>query len=295
MKFYVALLSFVPTIQRKLIKKEFEGSIIELAENLLVKYNVYYKDKELVPYLYFGNFIVGNDNELLAGDIGRRSKVNIIEYEDGKFRDEELETYPNIHFIWDRQNQLVFFEVDTLVFNNYESLIKQMEKHLSDLLEQYEYTVYIEPLTAKAEFWNTVRSFEHLYGVTFVMHMPNFLGKTQEEIKNVLTEYRNGYNATSLTTKISNTEGKLKIEKNDLSLNQMLEWITKGAGLWRLQGIQWGKNKKLTISSRAEEYMKNVETSLEFENYTPEEVKNVLNSLSPSSLMDDSKDEISKK
>ena len=35
MKFHIALLSFVPSVQKTLLKPEFKGTHIELAENLL--------------------------------------------------------------------------------------------------------------------------------------------------------------------------------------------------------------------------------------------------------------------
>lgn len=294
MKFCAALLSFVSSTQRKLIKKEFDGSAIQLAERLLMENCKYVPENEKEPQLYFGNFILGNKNELLAGDIGRPSTVKLPDYQDGKFLDEERKAYPYVRFLWDRSHQLILLEVNTSIFRNYEYLISLIEKHLNKLLDDYEYTVYIEPLTEKANFWNMVNSFEHLYDVTFEMHMPNFLGRTQEDIKEMLNHYR-PYNATTLTNKLSNKLGKLKIYKNDEALNQVLEWITKGGGVWKLRGIKWGKNKKITISSKKDEYMKNLETSIAFENFTPEEVKRIVTDLNIDSLLVDPTHENSKK
>jgi hypothetical protein len=293
-KFYAALLSFVSSTQRKLIKKEFDGSAIELAERLLMENCKYVSENENEPLLYFGNFILGSKNELLAGDIGRLSTVKLPDYQDGKFLDEEHKAYPYVHFLWDRSHQLILLEVNTSVFRNYESLIRLIEIHLNKLLDDYEYTVYIEPLTEKANFWNMVSSFERLYDVTFEMHMPNFLGRTQEDMKEMLNHYR-PYNVTTLTNKLSNNLGKLKISPNDESLNLILEWITKGAGIWKLRGIKWGKNKKITISSKKDEYMKSLETSIVLENFAPEEVKRIITDLNLDSLLVDPTNENPKK
>ena len=295
MKFYVALLSFVSSTQKKLSKKDFDGSAIELAEKLLIENHKYIPEKSREPQLCFGNFVIGDNKELLAGEIGRPSKVKLPDYKDGKFQDEEHKAYPHVHFLWDRKHQLILLEVNTSIFSNYESVIQHIEKHFNNLLDDYEYTVYLGPMTEKANFWDMVGSFERLYEVTFVMHMPNFLGRTQEDMKDMLNYYRDAYNTTNLTTKLSNNNGKLRIPKNDKTLNQILEWITKGAGLWKLKGIKWGKNTKMTISSKKDEYMKSLETSIVFENYTPEEVKRMFCDLNLDSLLVDPTNENSKK
>lgn len=297
MKFYIALLSFVSSKQRKIVKKDFDGSAIEIAEKLLTENQRYISKKKMgFVGLYFGNFIFGLEGELLAGEMGRDSKIKIPKYENGKFRDKEDKAYPHIHFLWNRSNQLILLEVNTSVFRNYETVIRSIEEHLNNLLDPYEYTVYIEPLTDKTEFWRVVNSFESLYEATFEMHMPNSLGRTQRDIKEMLNYYKNEYNATNFANKLSNDDGQLQIPQHDSFVNKALEWITKGAGIWILRGIQRGKKKKVTINSKNSKYMKTIETSIEFQNFTPEEVGNIFDDLKIGSLFSvDNNDEESDK
>lgn len=297
MKFYAALLSFVSSKQTKIVKKHFEGPVIELAEKLLVENGRYIPIKKRgFVGLYFGNYIFGSKGELLAGEMGKDSKIKIPKYENGKFRDEEDKAYPHIHFLWNRSQQLILLEVDTAVFRNYETVISSIENHLNNLLDPYEYTVYIKPLTDKTEFWRVVDSFDRLYEATFEMHMPNSLGRTHKDIKEMLNYYKNEYNATSFANTLSNDDGQLHISQNDSFVNKALEWITKGAGLWILQGIQKGKKNKVTINSKSSKYMKTLETSAEFQNYTHKEVISIFNDLKINqSLLVDTSDEESNK
>src|SRR5271169_5805601 len=102
---------------------------------------------------------------------------------------------------------MLLLEVTVSVFSNYKSLIRNIETYFNYLLDGYGYTVYIKPITDKANFWKTVNSFEYLYNVTFVMHMPNFGGATQEEVKDLLNYYRKNNNATTLTVELLNEDG----------------------------------------------------------------------------------------
>lgn len=75
----------------------------------------------------------------------------------------------------------------------------------------------------------------------------------------------------------------------------MLEWISRGAEFWKLVGRHVKNDKKMTITSKTDKYMKTLETTCGIENNTPEEVKKTFNNLELDSIFVDPNDDNSKK
>jgi len=246
---------------------------------LLKENNKYIPEKKGSIELYFGNFIFGDEDELLFAELGRSMDFKIPKYEDGIFHDEVDEIYPHVHFLWNRSEQLILIEIKTSVFRSCESVIKSIEYHFNNLLEPYGYAVFIEPLTEKTDFWKAVHEYEFMYEVNFELHMPNFLGKTQKDIKEVLNIFKEDNNATGISYKVSNRDGRLILPEDDPRINSNLEWITKGGGSWYIKGKKPGSAQKATIKSTKSQYIKTMETSIEFENYTAEEIISIFKDL----------------
>lgn len=286
MKFHIAHLSFVPSAQKTLIKSEFKCTPIELAEKLL-RSNAKYiprKGKRGVISLYFGDFLIGDDGRLLSARLGKSKDVILPKYDDTeqKYHDEKDKINPHVYFLWDRDEQEILLERDTGVFQNYEVVIKSIEDHLNNLMNNYEIRVFVEPLTEKMDFWKAIQSYKnHLYEVNFEMHMPNFLGKTVLAIKEALDMYKKDYNATGITNQISNEDGKLNLHEDDPKVNANLEWITKGGGKWYIKGKKGEGKRKARISSTKSQYIKTEETTIELENYTVKEIVAILAELKP--------------
>lgn len=285
MKFHIARLSFVSSAQKTLSKPEFEGTNMELAEKLL-KDNAQYipwKGKRGFISLYFGDFVTGIDGRLLSAKLGKSREVVLPKYDEGKkkFHDELDKTYPYVYFLWDRDEQTILIEKDNTVFWNYEIVLKSIEDHLNNLIREYQLRVFVEPLTEKMDFWKAIMAYKYIYDVNFELHMPNLFGNTQRDIKEVLEMYRKDYNATDVSTQISNAGGRLKIPQNDPKINTDLEWITKGGVLWAIRGKKADGKKKVKITSTKSQYIKVEETSIEFENYNAEEVISILAALKP--------------
>jgi hypothetical protein len=280
MKFHIALLSFVPSVQKTLLKPEFKGTRIELAENLL-KDNAKYiprRGKRGYISLYFGDFLFGDDGRLLSARLGKSKDVILPKYDDSKqeYYTKEDKTYPHVYFLWDRDEQTILIERDTSVFWNYEVVLKSIEDHLNNLMNAYEIRVFIEPLTEKMDFWKAIKSYKYLYEVNFELHMPNSLGKTLSAIKEALDMYKKDYNATGVSNQISNEDGRLKIPEDDQQVNANLEWITKGGGKWTTKGKKADGKRKAKITSTKSQYIRTEETTVELENYDIEEILVIL-------------------
>jgi hypothetical protein len=283
MKVHIARLSFISPSQKKLFKPKFEGTPIELAEKLLVD-NPRYSPKKKRGFvgLILGGFRFGTDGRLLSAKLGKAKEVKLPDYDKDKidFLDKKGTLYPHVYLFWDREEQVILIERDTSVFWNYETVLKSIEDYLNTLLAEYELRVFVEPLTEKTDFWKAIRTYKYLYGVNFELHMPNFFGKTQQAIREILEMHKDRYNATGVLTQISNPDGGLEIPEDDPQINTNLEWITKGGGSWSIRGKKAEGKKKVKITSTRSQNIK-VEETIEIENYTAEEVVSILSVVRP--------------
>ncbi|MCK4475125.1 MAG: hypothetical protein KAU16_00165 [Methanophagales archaeon] len=69
----------------------------------------------------------------------------------------------------------------------------------------------------------------------------------------------------------------MEVSENDPKINATLEWIMKGGGVWSIKGKKEGGKRKVKITSTKN--AKTVDTSVEIENYTAEEVATIISSL----------------
>jgi len=281
MKFHIARLSFVSSAQKILQKPEFEGTPIELAEKLLVENEWYTPKKSGFVGLYLGDFIFDPDRKLLAARLAKlkAKEVKITKIDEHKkgFRDRIDESYPYVYLLWDRDEQAILVEKDMSIFPDYEVLFRSIENHLNNLLKRYELRVSVTPLTEKMDFWRFIHAYRYLYEANFKLYMPNFFGNTQKELKELLDAVKEDYNATEFSNQISNTDGRLNIQENDPKTNAALEWIMKGGGVWSIKGKKKEGKRKVKITSTKN--AKTVDTSVEIENYTADEMATIVSSL----------------
>lgn len=283
MKVHIARMSFISSAQKRLVKHEYEGTPVELAEKLLVDNTQYTpKNKKGFVGLIFGGFIFDTDGRLLSAKLGKSKEIMIPKYDDNKkdFLDKKDTFNPHVYFLWDRDEQVILLEKNTSIFQNYETVLRSIADHLNNQLAKYELRVFIEPLTEKTDFWRAINTYEYLYEVTFELHMPNLFGETQKDIKNILEIFRETYNATGVSDQISNPDGRLNIPINDPQVSTKLEWITKGGGLWSIKGKKVDGKRKVKITSTRSQNIK-VEETIEIENYDMEEIKSLLSILRP--------------
>lgn len=280
MKFYVARMSFIPSKYQPLFKEDFEGKPIELAEQLLVSNPEYIPEKKRgFVSLYFGDFKFDSDGKLLAARLGKAKKVKLPKYDKLRkgFLEEKDTSYPYVYMLWDREEQVILIEKKSTVFPKYENVFRSIEGHLSRLLRKYGLSVSIAPITEKRDFWRHVESYTYIYEVYFKLYMPNLFGNTQKDLKEFLKSIKEAYNATDISTQLSNQDGLLKLSENDPEINRNLEWIEKGGGEWSITVKSDERSKKVVI--RSTQNAKTVDTSIEIVNYSAEEVIAILNSL----------------
>jgi len=277
MKFHVARISFILSSQRRLTK--IEENPIDLLEKQIVTRPKYTSRRKKQAPLIFDNFIYDSyDGSLILIKLGKEKEVKIPKHADQVgFYDESEIISPSVNVIWDRINQLIAIEHKTTVFSDYEYVFDSISKHFNNLLDPLGYIVVIEPLSKKEEFWNIIRNSVKIFQLSFTLHMPNLFGDTNRSISEVLKTVQSSYNAASVTNKLENPDGNLKIDENDDEINSQLDWIKQGGGSWESVTKQRETSRrKIKISSKAAFQGITIETTVDIEDYSDKEAVKIL-------------------
>jgi hypothetical protein len=282
MKYFVARMSFYQSPQKAIDKIETKENPIDLLERLLREKPEYtpnkkkvYEEKKGIALL-FGNFIF-YEGQLVAVKVGRGKETPWPDYdrEERKFVKFSRTKFPNALMLWDRYEQAIIIEKNPQIFPIIQAFFNSLENHFNSLLRPYEITVSIIPLTTEIDFWNTIKQFDKIYNVNFGLKMPNLFGHTNEALKETLEQFKNENNAEELSTKISNSNGSLKLAK-DSWITPMLKWITIGGGYWSIRcGKKSGRSETITNTDNA----KTIESTKELVEDNAEDANLIIESL----------------
>lgn len=278
MKLLLGRISFSKTKQQKLFPDDSEKKPIDILASLLLKKDEYIPQKKHYHYpLIFGNFIKNDEGKLLGGYIGRGTHAKIPDHNNELgFYDKDDTIYPRVYFFWDRINQIILIEKRSKPFKNYQSVFNSIEEHFNDLMYNYDYTLKIEPISDVNDFWKIIVDSKFIYEVQFELHKPNLFGDISREFSEMLNEISNEYNSTSVTQKILNPKGKLKISKENIFIAKALDWIGRGGGNWRATIKKLPGDEKEEISSKQESILKTISIDRYSENFSAEEVNEII-------------------
>lgn len=243
MQFYLCHISIVPTVQKRLFKKEFDCSAIQLIEKHLTQNPTYIaKDKKGFSNLYFGNFKLDKSGRLLSLELGKQKERKGSDYSDAHFTEKKTIDYPHIVLLWDFQEQTILIEKNTAVFPKIEIVIRSIQEHFNKLIESYEMNVFLIPKTESGDFWRIINNFHVIYSISFELNQPNFFGESNPSVKEILECFKEETNALSVKTTIEHPRGNIKVLKTSKIIEKYLDWINKGGGTWTIRGK---KNEKV--------------------------------------------------
>ncbi|BBL64532.1 hypothetical protein [Methanosarcina mazei] len=252
MNFYIIRLSFNKLKQKELFVKEYHGTKMELVERLLQENSQYIPEtKKGHVNFHFGNFRFEKSNHeerLYFATLGKYKISEIKRYnqQEKEHYKEKTTSSPWIVFLIDRNEQVFIIQKDTAVFPKYDSLFNSIKEHLNSLLHEYDLSVSLAPITFPNDFWKHVDEYDFIYTVNFELFMPNLFGDTNKSAEEILSDVHDRHNADKLSAEIENSEGALKLSRDDEGINNWLDWIGKGGGKWFMwckKGTSRNKNK----------------------------------------------------
>lgn len=213
---------------------------------------------------------------VMAGVISRQQK---IKGHDKDFREFDVDNYPPIVWIWDREEQVLLVEKKTTVFKDPQQVAKAFEDlSNNDFLAQLGLRVFIEPCLEIEDFWSEYQSMQFIDRVSFTLVMPNIFGKTKQALSDDLRKIEKDTNANAVTTTFENRDGNLKLKSSHWA-SVLVDWVKDGGGSWLIKGRKTINSKSTTVTSNQTAKIVLIEgeiSEIELNGYSSNDIKEII-------------------
>ncbi|EOC8685565.1 TPA: hypothetical protein N5L24_000863 [Enterobacter roggenkampii] len=213
---------------------------------------------------------------VMAGVISRQQK---IKGHDKDFREFDVDNYPPIVWIWDREEQVLLVEKKTAVFKDPNQVAKAFEDlSNNDYLAQLGLRVFIEPCLEMEDFWSEYHNLQFIDKVSFTLVMPNIFGKTKQALSDDLRKIEKDTNANAVTTTFENRDGNLKLKSSHWA-SVLVDWVKDGGGSWLIKGRKTINSKSTTVTSNQTAKIVLIEgeiSEIELNGYSSSDIKDII-------------------
>ena len=209
---------------------------------------------------------------VMAGVISKQQK---IKGHDKEFREFDVDNYPPIVWIWDREEQVLLVEKKTSVFKDVHQVAKAFEDLANnDYLAQLGLRVFIEACLEMEDFWSEYHRLQFIDKVSFTLITPNIFGSSKQALTDDLRKLEADTNANAVTTTFENKDGNLKLKGSHWA-----SILVDGGGSWVIKGRKTLKSKPTTVSSNQTAKIVLVEgeiSEIQLDGYSPSDIKEII-------------------
>ena len=187
-----------------------------------------------------GRFLVGKTAKHKITKVGDKIPGDIVPH--------DADDWVPIITIVDIVDQYVFVQHDWR-FGTEEQIANAIHAGLKDaVLDEFNYSIFIEPKTIKGEFWNVVSSHRKVYKVELELISPNIL-ETNVKARDALRAMKELFDQDEVKIILSNEYGDLKVPASPLE--DYVDYIEEGEGKWSVttEGEHGGKKTHKSISA----------------------------------------------
>lgn len=213
---------------------------------------------------------------VMAGVISKQQK---IKGHDKDFREYDVDNYPPIVWIWDREEQVLLVEKKTTVFKDAHQVAKAFEDLANnDYLAQLGLRIFIEPCLEIEDFWSEYHRLEYIDKVSFTLITPNIFGSSKQALTNDLRKLEEDTNANAVTTTFENKDGNLKLKSSHWA-SVLVDWVKDGGGSWFIKGRKTAKSKSTLVSSNQTAKIVLIEgeiSEIELNGYSASDIKEII-------------------
>lgn len=234
-------------------------------------------NKEL-KFISNDNKIIHNIEKLSNGYLSLRigiPKTDYIEKED--FSREEILRYPNFMLLINNNpdEQIILIERNYKAISKTNSGIRLFEKTFNKYLDNYQLSIYIQPVYDEKEFWEVVNRYPNLIvKCTFEFIRPN-LANISKSLAEDLRNFQIDSNAHKTKLELeAPKKGVLEINENSKEIIGLVKYSSKGGGdiSLKIKGIR----KKIRTSSS----IKTIEIEeINIENLNEKNIKSIFGHL----------------
>lgn len=213
---------------------------------------------------------------VMAGVISKQQK---IKGHDKDFREYDVDNYPPIVWIWDREEQVLLVEKKTSVFKDAHQVAKAFEDLANnDYLAQLGLRIFIEPCLEMDDFWSEYQRLPFIDKVSFTLITPNIFGSSKQALTDDLRKLEEDTNANAVTTTFENKDGNLKLKSSHWA-SVLVDWVKDGGGSWLIKGRKTLKSKSTIVSSNQTAKIVLIEgeiSEIELDGYSANDVKEII-------------------
>ncbi|MEX6665108.1 hypothetical protein [Pseudomonas sp. W2-17] len=187
-----------------------------------------------------GRFLVGKTAKHKITKVGDKIPGDIVPH--------DADDWVPVITIVDIVDQYVFVQHDWR-FGTEEQIANAIHAGLKNaILDEYNYSIFIEPKTTKGEFWSIVNSHEKVFEIELELISPNIL-ETNIKARDALAAMKKLFGQEEVKIVLSNEYGDLKAPK--APLDDYLDYIEEGEGKWSIttEGENGGKKIYKSISA----------------------------------------------
>ena len=185
-------------------------------------------------------FLVGKTAKFRLAHMGEKIPGDIIPH--------DADDWVPIITIIDVVGQYIFAQRDWR-FGTEEQIANAIQAGLrGPVLDEYNYQVFIEPKTAKGEFWNVVNHHKKIYKVELELISPNIL-ETNLKARDALKAMKELFRQEEVKITLTNEYGDLALPEAPIA--DYVDYIEEGEGKWSVttEGDHGGKKTHKSMSA----------------------------------------------
>ncbi|AZF15049.1 hypothetical protein [Pseudomonas sp. R3-18-08] len=187
-----------------------------------------------------GRFLVGKTAKHKITKVGDKIPGDIVPH--------DADDWVPVITIVDTVDQYVFVQHDWR-FGTEEQIVNAIHAGLKNaILDEYNYSIFIEPKTVKGEFWSVVNSHDKVFEIELELISPNIL-ETNVKARDALAAMKKLFGQEEVKITLSNEYGDLKAPKTPLE--DYLDYIEEGEGKWSVTTESENGGKKIHKSISA--------------------------------------------
>jgi len=213
---------------------------------------------------------------VMAGVISKQQKVKMHDKDFHKF---DVDNYPPIVWMWDREEQVLLVERKTSVFKDAQQVAKAFEDLANNnYLAELGHRIFIEPCLDMEGFWSEYQKLQYIDKVSFTLITPNIFGKTKQALSDDLRVIQADTNANAVTTTFENKDGNLKLKSSHWA-SVFVDWVKDGGGSWLIKGRKTLKSRTTTVSSNQSAKIVLIDgeiSEIELEGYHASDIKEII-------------------
>lgn len=203
-------------------------------------------DSEYQKRRYYMIFINQYDT-IIHCQLARERIYDKYEMTTDKIVETKDQDFPFVNIFIELASQKFLIESKGSVFENYDTCSDVVQNIMNKFLKNVDAEIAINPITKEETFWDFFNDDNEVKNLNFNLSVPN-LFNASNDATNFLNDARDNVGASKVNLIFSNSEGKLKPNKE--GIDSFVKYTCAGGGSWRLKYVNKNGESKTANSKQ---------------------------------------------